>query len=149
MSPGGRSCGLHFKVLLAGRWVPWRKKNWLMSLFASNCMWLYCSMLMMRTMKATSFQSLARRLNYGLCFWIGSLKRYTCHLLLWSQFCLCTKKKNRLLQVLCSNVVKLKDRVTNVEKLFTQSEIEGQPSEDRLSLMKPIIIMPKSSHSTE
>jgi hypothetical protein len=50
---------------------------------------------------------------------------------------------------LCSNVVKLKDRVTNVEKLFTQSEIEGQPSEDRLSLMKPIIIMPKSSHSTE
>ncbi len=47
-------------------------------------------------------------------------------------------------------LVKLKDRVTDVEKLFTQSEIEGQPSlKIDLSLMKPIIIMPRSSHSTE
>jgi vacuolar protein sorting-associated protein 13A/C len=46
--------------------------------------------------------------------------------------------------------VKLKDRVTDVEKLFTQSEIEGQPSlKIDLSLMKPIIIMPRCSHSTE
>jgi vacuolar protein sorting-associated protein 13A/C len=47
-------------------------------------------------------------------------------------------------------LVKLKDRVTDVEKLFTQSEIEGQPSlKIDLSLMKPIIIMPRSSHSTD
>jgi vacuolar protein sorting-associated protein 13A/C len=47
-------------------------------------------------------------------------------------------------------LMKLKDRVTDVEKLFTQLEIEGQPSlKIDMSLIKPIIIMPRSSHSTE
>ncbi len=47
-------------------------------------------------------------------------------------------------------LVKLKDLVTDVEKLFTQLEIEGQPSlKIDLSLMQPIIIMPRSSDSTE
>ncbi|CAM6050238.1 unnamed protein product [Sphagnum compactum] len=47
-------------------------------------------------------------------------------------------------------LVKLKVRVTDVEKLFTQSEIEGQRFlKINLSLMKPIIIMPRFSHSTE
>ncbi len=46
--------------------------------------------------------------------------------------------------------VKLKDWVTDVENLFTQSEIEGQPSlKIDLSLMKPINIMARSSHRTE
>ncbi len=44
-------------------------------------------------------------------------------------------------------LVKLKDWVTDVEKLFTQSEIEGQPSfKIDLSSMKPINIMARSSH---
>jgi vacuolar protein sorting-associated protein 13A/C len=47
-------------------------------------------------------------------------------------------------------LVKLKDWVTDVEKLFTQSEIEGQPSlKIDLPLMKPINIMARCSHSTK
>lgn len=46
--------------------------------------------------------------------------------------------------------MKLKDRASDYEKLFTQSEIEGQPSlKLDLSLSKPIIIMPRGTHSTE
>ncbi|BBN04917.1 vacuolar protein sorting-associated protein 13A/C [Marchantia polymorpha subsp. ruderalis] len=47
-------------------------------------------------------------------------------------------------------VVKLKDRFTDVEKFFTQSEIEGQPAlKLGLSLSKPVIIMPRSTKSTD
>jgi len=47
-------------------------------------------------------------------------------------------------------LVKLEDWVTNVEKFFTQSEIEGQPSlKIDLALMKPMNIMARSSHSNE
>ncbi|CAM6084054.1 unnamed protein product [Calypogeia fissa] len=47
-------------------------------------------------------------------------------------------------------VVKLKDRVTDVEKFFDQSEIEGQPAMKLgLSLNKPVIIMPRSTASTD
>ncbi len=46
-------------------------------------------------------------------------------------------------------LVKLKDWVIDVDKLFTQSKIEGQPSlKIDFSLMKPINIMAKSSHNT-
>jgi vacuolar protein sorting-associated protein 13A/C len=46
--------------------------------------------------------------------------------------------------------VKLEDWGTDVEKLFTQSEIEGQPFlKIDLLLMKPINIMARSSHNTE
>jgi vacuolar protein sorting-associated protein 13A/C len=45
-------------------------------------------------------------------------------------------------------LVKLEDWVTDVEKLFTQSEIKGQPFlKIDLSLMKPINIMAKFSHN--
>ncbi|KAL2636221.1 hypothetical protein R1flu_007700 [Riccia fluitans] len=47
-------------------------------------------------------------------------------------------------------VVKLKDRFGDVEKFFTQSEIEGQPAlKLDLSLSKPVIIMPRSTRSTD
>jgi hypothetical protein len=49
-----------------------------------------------------------------------------------------------------SELVKLKDWVTNVEKLFTQSKIKGQPFfKIDFSLMKPINIMARSSHNIE
>jgi vacuolar protein sorting-associated protein 13A/C len=47
-------------------------------------------------------------------------------------------------------LVKLEDWVTNVEKFFTQLEIEGQPSlKIDFSLMKPISIMARSNHNTK
>ncbi len=47
-------------------------------------------------------------------------------------------------------LVKLKDWMIDVKNLFTQLEIEGQPSlKIDLSLMKPINIMARSSHRTE
>jgi hypothetical protein len=47
-------------------------------------------------------------------------------------------------------VMKLKDRATNYEKLFTQSEIEGSPSlKMDLALSNPIIIMPRATYSNE
>lgn len=47
-------------------------------------------------------------------------------------------------------VMKLKDRASDYEKLFSQSEIEGQPSlKLDISLSKPIIIMPRGTYSTE
>lgn len=46
------------------------------------------------------------------------------------------------------SVVKLKDQVTNSEKLFTTSEIEGSPAlKLDLSLRKPIILMPRRTDS--
>lgn len=47
-------------------------------------------------------------------------------------------------------VVKLKDQVTNSEKLLTASEIEGSPAVKLdLSLTKPIILMPQRTDSLE
>lgn len=47
-------------------------------------------------------------------------------------------------------VVKLKDQVTNSEKWFTTSEIEGSPAVKLdLSLRKPIIVMPRKTDSLE
>lgn len=47
-------------------------------------------------------------------------------------------------------VVKLKDQVTNSEKWFTASEIEGSPAlKLDLSLRKPIILMPRETFSPE
>lgn len=47
-------------------------------------------------------------------------------------------------------VVKLKDQVTNSEKLLTTSEIEGSPAVKLdLSLTKPIILMPRRTDSLE
>ncbi|XP_024403056.1 uncharacterized protein [Physcomitrium patens] len=47
-------------------------------------------------------------------------------------------------------VMKLKDRASDYEKLFSQSEIEGQPSlKLDISLSKPIIIMPRGTYSTD
>lgn len=47
-------------------------------------------------------------------------------------------------------MTKLRDRASNYEKLFSQSEIEGQPSlKLNISLLKPIIIMPRGTYSTE
>lgn len=47
-------------------------------------------------------------------------------------------------------VVKLKDQVTNSEKWFTTSEIEGSPAMKLdLSLRKPIILMPRRTDSLE
>jgi len=47
-------------------------------------------------------------------------------------------------------LVKLKDWVIDVEKLFTQSKIERQPFlKIDLSLIKPINVMAKSSHNTQ
>ena len=48
------------------------------------------------------------------------------------------------------DVVKLKDQVTNSEKWFTTSEIEGSPAlRLDLSLRKPIILMPRRTDSLE
>lgn len=47
-------------------------------------------------------------------------------------------------------VVKLKDQVTNSEKWFTASEIEGSPAlKLDLSLTNPIILMPRRTDSPE
>lgn len=47
-------------------------------------------------------------------------------------------------------VVKLRDQVTNSEKWFTKSEIEGSPAlKLDLSLTKPIILMPRRTDSPE
>ncbi|KAJ4957745.1 hypothetical protein NE237_024856 [Protea cynaroides] len=47
-------------------------------------------------------------------------------------------------------VVKLKDQVTNYEKWFTTSEIEGSPAlKLDLSLRKPIIMMPRRTNSLD
>lgn len=47
-------------------------------------------------------------------------------------------------------VVKLKDQVTNSEKWFTASEIEGSPAVKLdLSLRKPVILMPRRTDSPE
>jgi vacuolar protein sorting-associated protein 13A/C len=47
-------------------------------------------------------------------------------------------------------VVKLMDQVTNSEKWFTTSEIEGSPAvKFDLSLTKPIILMPRRTDSLE
>lgn len=47
-------------------------------------------------------------------------------------------------------VVKLKDQVTNSEKWFTTTEIEGLPAlKLDLSLSKPIILMPRRTDSLE
>lgn len=49
-----------------------------------------------------------------------------------------------------NNAVKLQDRVTNSEKWFTKSEIEGSPAlRLDLSLNKPIIIMPRKTDSND
>lgn len=49
-----------------------------------------------------------------------------------------------------SGVVKLKDQVTNSEKWFTTTEIEGSPAVKLdLSLTQPIILMPRSTDSLE
>lgn len=48
------------------------------------------------------------------------------------------------------DVVKFKDQVTNSEKWFTTSEIEGSPAlRLDLSLRKPIILMPRRTDSLE
>uniref|UniRef100_A0A6N2K527 PH domain-containing protein n=1 Tax=Salix viminalis TaxID=40686 RepID=A0A6N2K527_SALVM len=48
------------------------------------------------------------------------------------------------------NVVKLKDQLTNSEKWFTTSEIEGSPAlKLDLSLRKPIILMPRRTDSPD
>ncbi|XP_031502249.1 uncharacterized protein LOC116265643 [Nymphaea colorata] len=47
-----------------------------------------------------------------------------------------------------TTVIKLKDQVTNTEKWFTTSEIEGSPAiRFDLSLQKPIILMPRGTNS--
>lgn len=47
-------------------------------------------------------------------------------------------------------MMKLKDRASDYEKLFSQSEIQGQPSiKLDISLTKPVIIMPRGTHSKE
>eukprot|EP01018_Ginkgo_biloba_P007485 Gb_23775 [translate_table: standard] len=49
-----------------------------------------------------------------------------------------------------NSVVKLKDRMTNSEKWFTESEIEGSPAlKLDLSLNKPIIVMPRRTDSND
>ncbi|XP_057872719.2 uncharacterized protein LOC131078906 isoform X2 [Cryptomeria japonica] len=49
-----------------------------------------------------------------------------------------------------NSIVKLKNRVTNFEKSFTKSEIEGSPAlRLDLSLRKPIIIMPRRTDSKD
>lgn len=48
------------------------------------------------------------------------------------------------------NAVKGKDQVTDSEKWFTTSEIEGSPAVKLdLSLRKPIIWMPRQTNSVE
>lgn len=47
-------------------------------------------------------------------------------------------------------VVKLKDQVTNSEKMFTTSDFEGSPAlKLDVSLRKPIILMPRRTDSLE
>ena len=47
-------------------------------------------------------------------------------------------------------VMKLKDRASDYENRFSQSDIQGQPSVKLdVSLSKPIIIMPRGTYSTE
>lgn len=47
-------------------------------------------------------------------------------------------------------VVQLKDQVTNSEKWFSTSEIEGSPAVKLdVSLTKPIILMPRRTDSIE
>lgn len=47
-------------------------------------------------------------------------------------------------------VVKMKDQITDSEKWFTTSEIEGSPAlKLDLSLKKPIIVMPRQTDSPE
>ncbi|KAG0604101.1 hypothetical protein M758_10G145000 [Ceratodon purpureus] len=47
-------------------------------------------------------------------------------------------------------MMKLKDRASDYEKLFSQSEIQGQPSiKLDISLSKPVIIMPRGTHSKD
>ena len=49
-----------------------------------------------------------------------------------------------------NSVVKLKDQVTDSEKWFTTSEIEGSPAMKLdLSLTRPIILMPRRTDSLE
>lgn len=49
-----------------------------------------------------------------------------------------------------AGVVKLRDQVTDSEKWFTTSEIDGSPAMKlNLSLTKPIIIMPRRTDSLE
>lgn len=48
------------------------------------------------------------------------------------------------------DVVEVKDQVTNAEKWFTKSELEGSPAVKLdLSLRKPIILMPRRTDSLE
>lgn len=47
-------------------------------------------------------------------------------------------------------VVKVKDQVTNSEKMFTTSDFEGSPAlKLDVSLRKPIILMPRRTDSLE
>ncbi|CAN6486849.1 unnamed protein product [Victoria cruziana] len=49
-----------------------------------------------------------------------------------------------------TTVIKLKDQVTNTEKWFTTTEIEGSPAiRFDLALKKPIILMPRGTNSHE
>ena len=48
------------------------------------------------------------------------------------------------------NIVKINNKVTDVEKLFTQSEVEGSPAiRFDVTLTKPILIMPRDTSSIE
>jgi vacuolar protein sorting-associated protein 13A/C len=48
------------------------------------------------------------------------------------------------------NIVKVNNKVTDVEKIFTQSEVEGSPAiKFDISLTKPILIMPRDTNSIE
>ncbi|MCO5611230.1 hypothetical protein L7F22_065481 [Adiantum nelumboides] len=47
-------------------------------------------------------------------------------------------------------VVKIDNKVTDVEKFFTQSEVEGSPAiKLDISLTKPILLMPRETHSKD
>lgn len=49
-----------------------------------------------------------------------------------------------------NDVVRINDQVTNSEKWFTRSEVEGSPAlKLDLSLRKPIILMPRRTDSLE
>lgn len=49
-----------------------------------------------------------------------------------------------------NDVVRITDQVTNSEKWFTRSEVEGSPAfKLDLSLRKPIILMPRRTDSLE
>uniref|UniRef100_A0A7N0VMH0 PH domain-containing protein n=1 Tax=Kalanchoe fedtschenkoi TaxID=63787 RepID=A0A7N0VMH0_KALFE len=48
------------------------------------------------------------------------------------------------------SIIKFKDQVTNTEKWFTSSEIEGSPAVKLdISLRKPIIVMPRQTNSSD